>query len=114
MIKNTTNGKTLVREKRFCRNDLQKFMGLRFYPKLRDKGLVFPFEKDTKISLDMLFVFYHIDVLWLDAGRKVIEMKEDFMPFTFYIPKRHARYVIELPRGTIRRTKTKIKDRIGF
>ena len=44
----------------------------------------------------MFFVFYKIDVLYLDENKKVIEIKKNFKPFSSYTPKNKAKYVIEL------------------
>lgn len=62
----------------------------------------------------MFFVFYPIDVIFLDSEMKIVEIKENFKPFTIYKPKKKARYVIELPKGTIARTKTIIGDIIEY
>jgi len=76
--------------------------------------LVFLFDKEQKIALHMFFVFYPIDVIWLDKGMKVVEQKERFMPFTFHNPKAAACSVIELPEGTIRKSGTKVGDKISL
>ena len=62
----------------------------------------------------MLFVFYPIDVIFLDGKKKVVDLKENFRPWTFYKSKRPAKYVIECPKGTIKKTRTKIKDWLNF
>ncbi len=58
----------------------------------------------------MFFVIFPIDVLFLDKNRKVVDLKENFKPFTFYTPKAKAKYVIELPNGIIKKTNTRIND----
>ena len=35
-------------------------------------------------------------------------------PFTTYSPKKKAKYVIELPAGTIRKSKTRLGDEVAF
>ena len=62
----------------------------------------------------MFFVFYPIDVLFLDKNKVVVDKKENFKPFAFYNSKRKAMYEIELPNGTIRKTKTNIGDKIKY
>ena len=62
----------------------------------------------------MLMVFYPIDVLFLDKDRKVVELKENFRPFAFYTPKNNAQYIIELPKNTVKKSKTKLGDKISF
>ena len=62
----------------------------------------------------MFFVFYPIDVLFLDKNKKVVEVKENFRPFEFYTPKNKAKYVIELEKNTIKSSKTKVGNKINF
>ena len=62
----------------------------------------------------MFFVFYPIDVLFLDQNRVVIEIKENFAPFSFYNPKNKSKYVIELPKNIIKETNTQLGDKIEF
>lgn len=62
----------------------------------------------------MVFVFFPIDILFLDKNKKVIEMKKNFRPFSFYTPEKKARYILELPEGTIKKTRTEIGDKIRF
>ena len=72
---------------------LGKARGLMFS---RKKDLMFVFDKEKKISLHMFFVFFPIDVLFLDTDKKIVEIKKNFKPFSYYRPKNKARYVIEL------------------
>ena len=62
----------------------------------------------------MFFVFYPIDVLFLDKNKIVADKKENFKPFAFYKSKKKAMYAIELPNETIKKTKTEIGDKIEF
>ena len=51
----------------------------------------------------MLFVFFPIDVVWLDQDKKVVDFKKNVKPFTpFVVPRKPAHYVVELPKQTIR------------
>ena len=70
-----------------------KARGLMFSKK---KNLVFVFDKGKKIGLHMFFVFFPIDVLFLDKDKKIIEIKKDFRPFSFYTSQNKAKYVVEL------------------
>ena len=103
MIKNKTRGKTLANQAKISGSLLFKSLGLMFSRPLKDKGLVFVFNRDVKISLHMFFVFFTIDVLFLDKDRKVVEIKENFFPFSVYFPRNRYRYGVELPKGTSRR-----------
>ena len=114
MIKNVTKKTVLAKKKRYAKNDLAKASGLMFTRKKRAFGLVFFFKRPSSMELHTWFVFYPIDVLFLDEKCKVMEMKENFKPFTFYKVKNKAQYFIEVPKGTIKKTKTKIGDKISF
>jgi len=110
-IKNTTKKILLAKNAKVCKNIFSKSLGLMFS---KPRSLIFIFKKEKIIPLHMFFVFYPIDVLFLNKNKIVIEIKENFMPFTFHIPKKKAKYVIEIPKGTIKKSKTKIKDKIEF
>ena len=115
MIKNISKKKILAEETVFCRSILSKAKGLMFSKKIKDKGLVFTFNKEDKYSLHMLFVFFPIDVLWLDREKEVVWIKKDFIPFSLVTkPKEKAMFIIELPEDTINRTGTSIGDKISF
>lgn len=114
MIFNKSNGKAVSGKKRLLGSSLEKAFGLMFRPKPQDEGWVFVFDKEKIVALHMLFVFYPIDVLWLNKDKRVVELKKNFSPFTFYTPKNLSKYVIEFAAGTIRRTKTQVGDLIEF
>lgn len=67
-----------------------------------DRALVFRFAKESKAALHMFFVFYPIDVVYLNAAKVIVELKSDLRPFHVYFPRNKARYVLELPAGYIR------------
>lgn len=111
-IKNTTKKRIIAENAELCGDIFSKSLGLMFT--LKPKPLIFIFKKEKIIPLHMLFVFYPIDVLFLNKNKAVVEMKENLRPFRFYTPKKKAKYVIELPESTIKKSRTKIGDKIGF
>ncbi len=114
MIKNLSSKKILVSKKTSSDSLLFKFKGLMFSPGLKDQGLIFIFNEEKKVQLHMFFVFFPIDVIFLDSNKKVVEVKKKLMPFTIYNPKEKAKYILELPIGTVEKSKTKIGDLIEF
>jgi hypothetical protein len=115
MIKNLSKNKLLAKEAKFCKSSFSKARGLMFSKKIKDKGLVFIFNKEGIWSLHMLFVFFPIDVLWLNKDYKIVDMKENFAPFSLLaVPKEKSRFVVELPAGTIKNSDTIIGDGISF
>lgn len=112
MLKNQKNNSILAKKAKFCKTLFSKALGLMFSKK--NKTLIFIFNKEKVISLHMFFVLYPIDVVFLNKNKKVVEIKENFKPFTCYTPKNKAKYIIELPKETIKKTKTSIGDTISF
>jgi uncharacterized protein len=109
MIKNKTRKTILCSDEKILTHIWQEAMGLMFTLTMK-KPLVFTFPKEKKQSFHMLFVFYPIDLLFLDKHMKVVEIKENFKPFKFYNSKNCAKYVIELPVDKIRKTNTNVGD----
>jgi uncharacterized protein len=98
--------KLISKEVAFADNIFSKGFGLMFKSRV-DKPLIFPFEEEKLIPLHMFFVFTPIDVLFLDRNKKIIEIKDNFKPFTYYSPKNKAKYVIELSPGSVKENKIK-------
>ena len=116
MIKNKTQGTVVAREHKVCRSIWSKARGLMFTgsKSVVRESLVFEFDGLQKTGLHMFFVFYPIDILFLDEKQRVVEMKEGFRPFTFYNPKELSKYVIELPAGKIAESNTSVGDEINW
>ena len=112
-IKNLTKNRQIINDASIYDDILSKFIGLMFSKK-RKKALIFKFKKEKVIALHMLFVFYPIDVLFLDRNKIVVDKKENFRPFAFCKPKKKAMYAVELPNEIIKKTKTEIGDKIEF
>ena len=94
--------RVLMKNVRFASNPLDRMRGLMFEDiKKFNYALVFDFQNESRVgcSLHMMFVFFPIDVLFLDKNKKIVD-KAALNPFTpNYTPKKAAKYVIELPKG---------------
>ena len=112
MIKNESVGVVLAENMRLLTRFWEHSTGLMFRKKLENKGYVFEFGKEKIRGLHMLFVFYPIDVLFLDKDKKVVDLKRNLEPFSFFTPEKKAQYVIELPNGASKGTE--IGDCISF
>jgi uncharacterized protein len=84
----------------FCDSFFGKLRGLMF-TRQSDRALVFRFAREKKTTLHMFFVFYPIDVVYLNSAKVIVELKPCFRPFHVYLPRNKARYVLELPAGYI-------------
>ena len=112
-IRNITKKTILNRNAELCRGVFSKSVGLMFSAN-RDRALIFEFDKEKIIGLHMFFVFYPIDVLFLDRQKAVVELKENFRPFTTCTSKKKSIYAVEIPNGTIKTTRTSPGDKLHF
>jgi uncharacterized protein len=101
----------VVGEGKFCKSVLCQTLGLMFS---KQKNLVFEFKRERMIGLHMFFVFYPIDLVFLDSSMNVVELKSNLRPFRTYISKQKVRYVLELREGIIENNNIKLNDRISF
>lgn len=99
-IINKKTNRIVAKDHKICKSAFSKALGLMFS---RKKTLIFIFSKEKTISLQMFFVFFPIDVLFLDKNKKVVEIKKNFKPFTFYTSRKKAKYIIEVPERTTAR-----------
>lgn len=111
-IKNLTTKKFIAQKFRIASSSIEKAIGLMFSS--TSEALVMFFADEQKIPLHMFFVPSAIDVLFLDRKFEVVDLKENFKPFTLYTSKRKAKCVIELPAGTAKASGTKIGDKISL
>ncbi|MCX6804390.1 MAG: DUF192 domain-containing protein [Candidatus Diapherotrites archaeon] len=102
------NGKEVMRKVKFASNTWERTKGLMFENENKfNYALVFdfPFESQLRTSLHMLFVFFPIDVLFLNKNKVVVDIAT-LEPFSLnYTPKKPAKYVIEMPKGKAIRVK---------
>ena len=91
MIKN--RDEIISQDELYCDSFFQLARGLMFRSK---QNLIMKFPKERRINLHMFFVFFPIDVLVLDSSMKVVEVKKNFKPFTFWNSKKKGKYVVEL------------------
>ena len=93
MILNHTKNKVISPKEKVCKSILSQMIGLMFH---RKQNLLMVFPQERKVQLHNFFVFYPIDVLLVDEKMKVVEIKRNFRPFTFFTPKNKCKYLIEL------------------
>jgi uncharacterized protein len=101
MIINQTRGFTIANSFLRCRSAWSKARGLMFR---QPQALLMEFSKPQKVSLHMAFVFFSIDVAFLDSKWRVVELKREFRPFGFYRPKARASFILEVPAGWLKTT----------
>jgi len=90
--------KKYIAEAKICIGIFSKGIGLMFS---NFQPLLFVFSKEKIIPLHMLFVFYPIDVVFLDKNKIIVDIKQSFKPFSFYTPEKKAMCVLELKNGFV-------------
>ena len=76
----------------------------------KKKNLLFKFDKEKRISLHMLFVFFPIWAVYLNELKEVVYIKKLIPFFSFVNPKKKAKYILEL----VDDPKTIVGDRIEW
>ncbi len=101
----------------YQRNFFELSRGLMFRKDIlgSNEAYVFVLNRERKAAITMLFVFFPIDVIWLNSELRVIDVKERVKPFSFYIPhKGEARYFIKMPLNSVKKYKIKVGNRVLF
>lgn len=91
---------------RVAKTDAELRAGLSGTHSLRkDQAMIFVYGSDKKWPVSMKGMNYTIDAVWLDANKKVVyivkNVPPESYPYETFTPKEDARYVVELPEGTV-------------
>ena len=112
MIINKTRNIIISKDVKYCKNLLSKAVGLMFSRRVREP-LVFFFDKEQKVSIHMFFVFFPIDVVYLNEDRRVVCVKEDVKPFRVVEPV-NCKYIVELAEGDVKKYKIEKGDMMSL
>jgi len=64
-------------------------------------------------AIHMFFVRFPLDIIFADEDKNVVDTVS-IDPWKTYTPKKPAKYVIEMEKGTIEASKTEIGDKLDF
>ena len=107
--------KKIIAQKAVYRNTFwQKGTGLMFKKQPINEAYIFNFDKPKKIGVTMMFVFYPIDLVFLDKKNKVVELKQKIMPFSHYFSENEAKTLVELEAGAIKKHNIKEGQKVIF
>jgi len=83
-----------------------------------NEGLLMVYETDAQHGIWMKDMKIPIDIIWMNSDKKVIFIVTDAAPelgeTKTYKPKSPARYVLEVPAGTVKKSAIKIGDIATF
>lgn len=75
------------------------------------RGLLFVFEQASSACMWMKNMRFSIDIVWLDRQKRVVHTEQRVSPATYpaaFCSPRPARYVLELPQGSVETTGLKV------
>ena len=106
-------GKIIASEVELADSFWRRFRGLMFRRRFPSgKALFFKFNKLGRHGVHMSFVWFPIDLVYLDSSFKVVEVHARLKPWLMYWLKAVAKYLIELPAGVATRVRIRIGHKI--
>lgn len=108
------NGIEVADKIEFAKGILDQALGLMFKKDIpSDYALIFVLKKLSQVTIHMLFVFFPIDVIFLDQDKKITGLI-CLEPWTGYKSMEDVKYVIEMKAGTIEKNKLSIGGQMDF
>ena len=122
MIQNKTQGTVLCESHEVADSGWSKTLGLMFRKELSgNHGLLMTFDGESRPGIWMLGMRFPIDIIFMDSEKGVVGVVENARPLGFswrtwriFKPETPASYVLELPAGRAKETKTRIGDILRF
>jgi len=85
---------------------------------LKDQGMLFTFKRPGRYAFWMKDMKFPIDIIWIDAGKKIvgeeIDVRPDTYPDRFVNKQNNALYVLELKANTARELNLEIGQPVGL
>ena len=83
-----------------------------------DAGMLFVFQQDDTWQFWMKDMHYNLDIIWLDANKKVVTIAPDVTPASYpqtvYSPSAPARYVLEVNAGFAAKNNITVGEKATF
>ena len=101
-------------------SDDERAQGLMFREEIKeDQAMLFIFEDEDIHAFWMKNMRFAIDILWLDAQRRIVHIEKQVPPCTkdpcpSYVPAAAATFVLELRAGFVEKHGLRTYDRIEF
>jgi len=112
---NKTTGEVLANRVELADTFWRRFRGLMFRRNFRrGQALLFKLSKPSRYGVHMFFVRFPIDLLYLNSKFSVVDMRQTLGPWRIHRPRVKANYIVELPVGTISRTRTKLGHKLAL
>jgi len=82
-----------------------------------NQGMLFVFPHDAKWQIWMKDMKVPIDIVWLDASKKVVSLRKNVPPSSYpghFTPPADARYVLEIASGAAQKANIELGVRAEF
>lgn len=107
------SGGILAEEVEIADSFWSRLRGLMFRSKFEwEKALLFRFSEPRKFRIHTFFVFFPIDLIYLDQYLKVQELVRGLSSWRVHSPEVTAKFLIELPEGKIDNARVEVGDKI--
>lgn len=81
-------------------------------------ALLLVFDRESEWSIWMKDMKYPIDIVWLNKDKKVVHIVKnappESYPYESFVSKRPAKYILELPAGTVEKKSIIIDSQAAF
>lgn len=95
------NGVVIANNVEYAKTMISQVLGLMFRKSIeQDFAKIFILKKPSPVNIHMLFVFFPLDVIFLDAGKNVSGCAR-LNSWIGYKGMKNIKYVIEMKAGTI-------------
>lgn len=97
---------------------LNQMRGLMLRKNLRkNDGMFFIFNWEGYHTIWMMGMRFPIDIIWIGKDRRVVDFAQSASPYNIlkvYIPKKKAKYVLEVSAGFVKKNKIKVGTKVQF
>lgn len=92
-----------------------RFRGLMFRRNFGDgKALIFEIPEGREFGVHTFFVFFPIDLVYLDENMKVIDIKSELGSWSTYKPEVEGGFLVEFPAGVVEKHGVEISHELEF
>lgn len=98
----------------FARGIFEQTLGLMFRRNIpADYAMIFVLKEPSPVNIHMLFVFFPIDVIFLNSEKKITGLSY-LKPWAGYKSMKDIRYIIEMKKGSIEKNKFSVGEQMDF
>ena len=108
------NGNEIAGNIEFARTIFRQSLGLMFRKNIPSGySMIFVLEKPSAVNVHMLFVFFPIDVIFLDENKKITGLSR-LRPWVGYKAMKNIKYLLEMKAGAIEKFKLSVGGQMDF